>query len=234
MILTGETITSAWGLLEYKPRWSLSPRGWSLLLFVLVTIFWFIVTRIHGFLALKAPIEADVLILEAWVGDLAAKGGAEEFKRGNYRYIITAGSPFHDGYKGFYLNEEKFSEYKNQADLTKATLVKLGIDGDRIVPVAIAAPDRDRTAAMAFAVKERLGKEKLAIRSVNIYSYDVHTRRSYLIYQKVLNPEIQVGAIAHPNPNYDPDRWWATSTGFRSVIEEAIAYVYARFFWRLS
>jgi hypothetical protein len=30
-----------------------------------------------------------------------------------------------------------------------------------------------------------------------------------------------------PDPEYDPQRWWTSSAGFRSVTGELIAYLYA-------
>lgn len=218
-----KTTPNLGGILEYKPQWSLTWKGWLLLALIGALIFWFTVTRVQGFLAIQKPIKADALLIEGWVDDRVIEGAIEEFYRGDYRSIIVTGMPF---YRGGYLRE-----YKNQAEAITATLVKLGIPPDRILPVSIPEVKKDRTAAMALGVKEKLFQEKLKIRSINIYSFDVHTRRSYLIYQRVLKPRIRVGAIAHPNTGYDPDRWWTSSTGFRSVIEEAIAYIYARFLW---
>jgi hypothetical protein len=222
-MIPDEKIIKLWGLLEYKPRWSLSLQGWLLLLLSCLVIFGYAVTHVQGFLAPRVPIRADTLLIEGWVSDWVIPEAIEEFNRGDYRYIITTGIPFH---KGFYL-----SEYQNQAELMCATLVKLGIDRGRIIPVSIPAVEVNRTAAMAMAVRKRILQDNLEIKAVNIYSFDVHTRRSYFIYQRVLKPEIKVGAIAHPNTSYDPDRWWTTSIGFRGVIEEAIAYFYARFIW---
>jgi len=41
-----------------------------------------------------------------------------------------------------------------------------------------------------------------------------------------------VGVTALPPLDFNPDRWWRTSEGFRTVTSEAIAYLYARFFFR--
>ena len=36
----------------------------------------------------------------------------------------------------------------------------------------------------------------------NIYTFDVHTRRIWLIYKKIFTPEIKVGVIAHKSSEY--------------------------------
>jgi hypothetical protein len=221
-----DAVKRAWGLLEYKPQWSLTIKGWFLLILVFLLIFGFVFTHVQGFLSMKAPIQADALLIEGWVGDPVVQGGVEEFNRGKYQWIITTGMPI---YRGFFL-----SEYKNHAELTKATLIELGVNPDRIIAISIPEAKKDRTAAMALAVKNWLLNAKIPIKSLNIYSFDVHTRRSYLIYKRVLTPGVKVGAIAHPDTSYDPRRWWTSSVGFRSVIAEAIAYVYARFLWHVK
>jgi hypothetical protein len=50
---------------------------------------------------------------------------------------------------------------------------------------------------------------------------------------KFFAPEIKVGVIAAKPLIYDPKYWWVSSEGVRSIISEAIAYIYARFVnWR--
>jgi hypothetical protein len=39
---------------------------------------------------------------------------------------------------------------------------------------------------------------------------------------------VVVGTLAIPDNEYDERRWWKTSEGVRTVIGEALAYVYAR------
>jgi hypothetical protein len=222
---TANHLSIFWGLLEYKPQWSLTWKAWLLLIVCAGLIFAFVITRIHSFLAPQAPLKAEALLIEGWVTDSVIIGGMEEFKRGNYQWIIATGTPI---YKGFFL-----TEYRNHAEITRATLITLGIDPEQIITVAIPEVKKDRTATMAMAVKQQLQQLKLPIKAINIYSFDVHTRRSYLIYQRILQPEIKVGAIAHINSSYEPRQWWTSSMGFRSVTEEAIAYIYARLIWKL-
>jgi hypothetical protein len=56
-----------------------------------------------------------------------------------------------------------------------------------------------------------------------------HARRSWLLFEKVLGPTTRVGIIAVEDCDYDPKRWWRASQGVRIVLDELIAYCYARF-----
>ena len=87
----------------------------------------------------------------------------------------------------------------------------------------------NRTLTSALEVKKWLVQNELNFEAANVYSQDVHSRRSWLLYSKALEPEIKVGVIAHPPQDYDPETWWTSSQGFRSVLSEALAYVYAKF-----
>ncbi len=135
--------------------------------------------------------------------------------------IITTGTPIG---KGFYL-----SEYNNLAELTATTLVMFGFDSDQVVAVSIPEVIKYRTTASAMAVKEWLATSNLQVNSINIYTLGPHARRSWMIYRNIFSPDIKVGVIAIQPQGYDPQRWWQSSAGMRTVIGDAIAYFYTRF-----
>lgn len=211
-----------WGLVTYKPLWTLTLKGWLLLVLFLLTLLLIVITQIHSFLAVHAPIQAEVLLVEGWVSDLVIKGAVNEYQQGAYKLIITTGLPLE---RGSFL-----SQYRNYAQLTAATLKALDIPPEKIITIPTPETKINRTANSAQAVKDYLKHSNLKIKSLNIYSSDVHTRRSWLLFQKALEPEIKVGAIAHPTQAYDPQFWWTSSAGFRSVSDEALAYIYAFLF----
>ncbi|ACK73500.1 conserved hypothetical protein [Gloeothece citriformis PCC 7424] len=212
-----------WGLVEYKPVWTLSLKGWLFIISILIILGIIFMRTIHPFLAMNNPIKAEVLVIEGWVGDIVIKEAITEFKQGNYQLIITTGSPLG---RGSFLRD-----YKNYAELTAATLMALGIPKNKIIPIPTPVVNRDRTAASVEALKDWITQSNLNIKAVNIYTYDVHSRRSWFVYKKMLNPKIQVGAIAHPG-DYNTQQWWTSSLGVKSVLSETIAYLYARFFWK--
>jgi hypothetical protein len=66
---------------------------------------------------------------------------------------------------------------------------------------------------------------------INVLTEDTHARRTRLLFQEALGKEPRVGIIAVPNPDYDANHWWRYSEGVRGVIDESIAYAYAKFFF---
>jgi len=184
-----------------------------------------LLTHIHSFLAPSSPIQADVLVVEGWMEDYALKQAISEFNRGGYQKLITTGLPLE---QGFYL-----AQYKNFAELAAATLIELGFERDKLVAVPAPNVIKNRTATSAIALRQWIDNSNLKIGSINLFTFDAHARRSWLIFKQALAPDIKVGVIAAKPLSYDPKQWWISSEGVRSIIGEAIAYIYARFVdWR--
>lgn len=212
-----------WGLLEYKPQWSLTLQGWLFVLLLLISIFLCFGLSIYPFLRVSQPIDAEVMVVEGWVRDEVIEGAIAEFQAKNYRLMITTGDELG---RGKYL-----SEYDTFAEVAAATAIALGLDSKQVVAVPNINVALNRTAASAEAVKQWLMASELKVSAINLYSYDVHTRRSWLVFRRILEPEIKVGAIAFPSYYYGRS-WWQTSQGVKSVILETMSYVYVKFIWR--
>ena len=200
---------------------AITRKIWVIALMVLIISMILIITNIHPFLAVNAPIKADILVVEGWLPDYAIESALAEFKKGEYRQLITTGVPLS---KGYYL-----AEYKNYAELTAATCIALGFDKDKVVAVPAASVVKHRTAASAIALRDWFSTSDLKVNSINLYSFGPHARRSWIVFKEVLNPEIKVGIIAAEPQDYNSQEWWKYSEGFRTVIGEIIAYIYARF-----
>ena len=200
---------------------AITRKIWVIALMVLIISMILILTNIHPFLAVNAPIKADILVVEGWLPDYAIESAIAEFKKGEYRQLITTGVPLS---KGYYL-----AEYKNYAELTAATCIALGFDKDKVVAVPAASVVKHRTAASAIALRDWFSTSDLKVNSINLYSFGPHARRSWIVFKEVLNPEIKVGIIAAEPQDYNSQEWWKYSEGFRTVIGEIIAYIYARF-----
>lgn len=209
-------------LIHRKEQWSLTVYGWLFTFILILALILFTVTNIYPFLAVNAPISADVLVVEGWIPDYAIKGAIAEFKRGHYRQVITTGTPVS---KGYYL-----AEYKNFAELTAATFIALGFDNNDLVAIPTPYTLKNRTYASAVAVRQWLSTSDLTVKSINLYTSGPHARRSWIIFKSALAPGIKVGVIAAEPQEYNSKAWWQSSEGVRTVIGEAIAYIYARFF----
>lgn len=207
-------------LIQRKEVWLPTIQGWLFILGCVLALILFTVNHIHSFLAPNSPLKADVLVVEGWIEDYALESAMQEFQRGGYQKLITTGTPLEQGH---YL-----SEYKTTAEVSAATLIALGFSPDQLVAVPAPKVMRDRTAASAIALREWLSQSNLKIKSINLYSSDVHARRSWLMFKQALAPKIQVGVISVDSDSYNPKQWWIYSAGVRSIISEAIAYLYAR------
>ena len=212
--------TKLLGLISYKPRWGLSNWGWLGVLLIVAFFLWLLLFKLEPFLAYSQPVDAEILIVEGWIADEGIIGAIDEYERNPYKLMITAGSPFGRG--------EYLSEYRDFANLSKATMIALGFDADKIQPIPTPQVIRDRTLTSADAVKQWLNENNITPKGVNIYTIDVHGRRTWLLYKRVFKP-IPTGIISHPPLDYNPDAWWTSSEGFRKVLSEGIAYIYAKF-----
>ena len=206
-------------LIQRQEIWMLTIQGWIVTFLCAAALFILGITHVQPFLAVT-PINADVLVVEGWMPDDALKQAFVEFKSGAYRQIITTGTPVE---KGSFL-----TEYKNYAEVAAATLRKLGLPLEKVI-VPTPAKIKDRTYAAAVTLRQWLSKTNPLLESVNLYTYDVHTRRSWLLFKKALAPKVKLGAIAAKTQDYNPKSWWKSSAGVRTVLDEFIAYLYARF-----
>lgn len=208
-------------LIRRQEKWTLTAQGWVVTCLCIASLLLYIITHVQPFLAISSPIKAEVLVIEGWLPDYALKPVLSEFEKGSYKKIVTTGIPLPTGY---YL-----AEYKTFAELSAATLKALGLKTEELV--AVPTPDviKDRTYASAIAFRQWLLNSDLKIKSINLYTFDVHSRRSWLLFKQALAPKIKVGVIAAKTLDYEPNKWWTSSVGVRSVISETIAYIYARF-----
>lgn len=206
--------------IQRQEVWLPTIWGWLVIALSLVILLTLGISNLPPFLAVTQPINAEVLVVEGWVPDDALKQAVIEFNRGSYRQVITTGIPLE---RGFYL-----AEYQSYANLAAASLKKLGLEPEKVVSVPCPEVDKDRTYASAVALRQWLSEVNLPLKSINLFTLDVHARRSWLLFQKALASEIQVGVIAASPVDYDPKHWWRYSTGVRKVMSEFIGYVYAR------
>ena len=214
-------------LFKRKERWGLSWLGWLVLLAVLLSLSCVGVLRVYPFLAVTNRAHANILVIEGWVYPFAIQVGVDEFRTGRYERIFTTGGPV--------MGSGKYTSDSNTSASVGASGVQAaGVPADRIQMVPSHVNDRDRTYSSAVALQRWLRDHDAQVRGVNVVTENTHARRSWLLFSKALGPEISVGIIAVPNPDYDARRWWRYSEGVKDVGSEALAYVYARLLLRPS
>ncbi|HLH55590.1 MAG TPA: ElyC/SanA/YdcF family protein [Verrucomicrobiae bacterium] len=213
--------TICWGLLCRRSCPVPTLRGFVVFLVVFAIALVIGVRELHDFLAVNAPVEGGLLVVEGWTPDYGMKIVAEQFARDHYQKIYVTGGPIEYG--------SHLSQFKTYAQLGAATLVQLGMDSNVVQAVPAPKVKQDRTYAAAAALKKWFTAQGMNPDKIQLISDGPHSRRSRLLYEKALGRGVLVGVTAIPSEDYDEEHWWRYSGGVRNVIGEALAYLYARF-----
>lgn len=216
-----------WGLFDRRERWSLSWRGRIIAASALGLVAALLFNGVYPFLATTRRADANVLVVEGWMHDYGLRAAVAEFRAGSYQRVFTTGGPVEGN--GGYIND-----YYTNASVGADMLKKYGIPNECLQMVPSRVMDRDRTYASAVALFNWFRGHELRVHSINVLTENVHARRSQLLFSKALGPEISVGVIAVPNPDYDARHWWRSSEGVKDVFSESLGYFYGRFFFRPS
>jgi hypothetical protein len=216
--------TFAAGLLQRRectlPTW----RGWLALL-VVAGIAGVIAVRLAcHFLTVETAEPGGVLVVEGWISPGDAQQALTEFHKGSYTALYVTGGPIEA--------ESPLASFGSYAELTADVLRRLGADPAMLHAVPGPKVAKDRTYSTAVALKKALHDSGVPAASLNVVTAGVHARRSRLLYEKAFGSGTRVGTIALEEHEFDPDRWWTTSAGFRAVTSELIAYFYARFLFK--
>ena len=212
------------GILTRKERWGLSWRGWVLLTSAGLLTAYLAFLNVYPFLAVTHRVNTDVLVVEGWIPKYAIAKAVEEFKKGSYTRIFTTGGP--ENGSGGYTND-----YNTSASVGAEILKKFGIPGGVVQMVPSRVLSRERTYGSAVALRNWFREHNAPVQSINVLTEGPHARRTRLLYQDAFGRNVTVGIIAVSNPDFNPRQWWRYSDGVREVIDESIAYIYARFFF---
>jgi len=213
------------GFLVRKERWVLTWRARFCLALVLLAAAFLVVRFIYPFLAITDRVPGQYLVVEGWIPPETLTNAVAEFRWGDYQAIVTSGTVVRG-----HLNMPT-DETVTYANWAASDLRKLGVPEDLIHAAPCFQDRRDRTFNSAVAVKEWLADHHLPVSSIDVMTVGPHARRSRLLYQEAFGDKVKVGVIAIPSPDYNTKRWWRYSEGVRDVLSEAIAYVYAKFFF---
>ena len=201
-----------------RERWTLTWTGRLLTLTIVAVLTVILVRGLCGFLAITSPVGGQFLVVEGWMPTYAYREAATQFRKGGYEKIIAAGVTQEDAGIERDLPEHFGAE----------RLIQFGVPNDRLVTTSSEEVYRDRTFHSAMAVKQWLQAQGLRATSIDVVTIGPHARRSRLLYEKALGNEVRVGVISVEDRRFDPDHWWRSSAGVRTVVDELIAYLYAR------
>lgn len=216
----------SWGLLRRRecvvPTW----RGWAALVLGAIVAGFLSVRCAYPFLAVNDPLPGGILVVEGWAPDQDLAAALEEFRRNRYEKVVVTGGPLSSG--AFLI------QYKTYAEQGQASLLKLGLTSNQVEAVPAPFVRQDRTYASAVALRKWLDRRSEPVTKVHLVTEGPHARRSRLMFAKACGDGVAVGVTAVPPLDYDPRCWWRSSAGVRSVLSEALAYAYARLFFRAA
>lgn len=213
-----------YGIFVQKERWGLSWRGRLVILALIFLLGWLAFIEIHPFLAVTHRENSKILVVEGWVHQYAINAAVKEFRSGHYDRVFVTGGP--EVGTGGYIND-----YNTDASVGADLLKAAGIPDRDLQMVPSHVWNRNRTYYSAVALRDWFANHKLRVSSLNVLTEEAHARRTWLLFQEAFGKTVRVGIISVPNPDYDANHWWRYSDGVRDVIGEAIAYIYAKFFF---
>lgn len=216
--------TLAAGLLQRRECILPTKRGLLALLLVVVLPLTLFLRHACHFLTVQESRPGGVLVFEGWISPDEAPVVLEEFKRHPYRGIYITGGPIEVN--------SPLASFGTYAHLSADVLRRAGGDPAQIHPIPGPLVGKDRTYSTAVALRKALLALDPAPTEINLMTGATHSRRSRLLYEMALRPNIAVGCLPLPERDFDPDHWWTTSAGFRAVTGELIAYLYARLIFR--
>jgi hypothetical protein len=202
-----------------RERWTLTWTGRLLTLAVVAALVVIVARGLCGFLAITSPVGGRFLVVEGWMPTYAYREAVAQFRKGHYEKIIAAGVTQEDAGIERDLPEHFGAE----------KLIQFGVPNDQVVTTSSEEVYRDRTFHSAIDEKQWLQAQGTRAASIDVVSVGPHARRSRLLYEEALGNEVRVGVISVEDRRFDPDHWWRSSAGVRSVVDELIAYLYARF-----
>jgi hypothetical protein len=109
-------------------------------------------------------------------------------------------------------------------------LQRLQIPKDELIEAPAALTERNRTFESAKAVKAKLEELGIAVRGLNVVSEGPHARRTRLVYRKVIGKGTSVGILMIKPLDYDAENWWKSSEGIRTMLSEALGWLFESLF----
>lgn len=174
---------------------------------------------IHPFLAPTAPVGGGMLVVEGWAGEPGIADAARRFATGRYERVIAAGGPIERDSP--IALAHSWAEYAGQA------LARHGVPADRIDVVPAPASAQDRTFLSAVTVRDWLATHAPGVTQLDVITLGPHGRRSRRLYRLAFGDAVEVGVVSAAPANYDPARWWTTSEGAKSVLEESVGLAWS-------
>ena len=206
------------------------PTAWGalVLLAVAVALVGVLVRGVAFWLAPTEPAVHDggarTLVIEGWLDDTALDDAVPLIRSGRYQRVVTSGGPIETW--------REIQPWPSYAERAADHLRRRGVPATAVT--AVPAPDlaQDRSYGSAVVVRRWARDQGIALPAVDVFSADVHARRSRLVYRMVFGPGVDVGIVAAQPHRYSLAHWWATSEGAKAVVGELLSVAWTKCcFW---
>lgn len=209
-------------LFKQRQIWLPTLFGFCVIAVVLTMFSFFVIRNVATFLAVNKPIAGRYLVVEGWVDQISLLHALKIYKKGSYKALITTGGPIIGQLK---------SDYKTHAESAAAFIRKQGFDKSQLNVVPAPASAQNRTFLSAVMVREWFVANENGLVSMDVFSDNVHARRSHLLYKMAFSDQVQIGIISAPPNGFKLRQWWKTSLGARTVFSELLGFVRAKYFF---
>src|SRR5260221_54334 len=211
-------------LLRRRELWIPTAWGWLAVLVLGGLALLFGVRNIHDFLSPNESVGARILAVEGWLSSDGFDQAVAAFRAGGYERVVTTGGPIPDGVE--LLGRASYAEFAPDP------MIRRGLPEARVI--AVPAPDsaQDRTFLSAVMVREWAKAGGVAVDALDVFSSGVHSRRSRLVYRLAFGSDVRIGILAARPSAYDPEAWWRSSTGTKTVLSETVGWIWTKLFLR--
>jgi hypothetical protein len=203
-------------LVRRREAWRLTWQGWLALAVLVIAAALLGAARVVAFLATDDPAPgARILVVEGWLEQADLRHAVAAIRTGRYERVLTTGGPVEtwDDPPG------RVSSAERAAAFLRAQ-VPAGI-----AVTAVPAPEamQDRTFLSAVMLRDWAARSGVQLVAIDLFSAGVHARRSRMMFRAALGPAVAVGVLSAPPRYYDAGRWWASSSGVKTVLAETLA-----------
>ena len=110
------------------------------------------------------------------------------------------------------------NNFNSNAESARNRLISMGIDSSRIFATSGKKVIVNRTLTSALSFRDWLKGTKINIQGINIISLGAHARRTWMIYNKILNEKYPIGIISLPDYNYNRSKVYRLLKTIREIL----------------
>jgi len=111
------------------------------------------------------------------------------------------------------------NNYSSFAQLARNRLISLGLDSSLIDIIPGKRVRINRTLTSGLAFRDWLKTSDIEVKGINIVTIGTHARRTYMIYNKILDKKYDIGVISLPDYKAHYSRRYKVLKTLREIIE---------------